>query len=54
MPNFITKLKNAEDGTTAIEYALLVGLVFLAIVGSVQFLGSQISSSLYDKVVRLL
>ncbi|MFA5040600.1 MAG: Flp family type IVb pilin [Bdellovibrionales bacterium] len=54
MPNVLSKLKNSESGATAIEYALIVGLVFLVIVSSVQLLGSKVSGTLYDKLAQLL
>ncbi len=33
-----------RDGATAIEYALIAGLISLVIVGGVTYLGSQIST----------
>ncbi|ABC77176.1 Flp family type IVb pilin [Syntrophus aciditrophicus] len=40
----------SEDGATAIEYALIAGLIFLAIVSSVSFLGQSVKTVLYDKI----
>ncbi len=40
----------SESGTTAIEYGLIMGLVFLAIVGSVTALGNNIQTMLYDNI----
>jgi len=38
-----------EDGVTAIEYALIASLIFLAIVSSVTLLSSNVTT-LYNKV----
>lgn len=32
-----------EDGATAVEYALLAGGIFLAILGAVQLLGAEVA-----------
>jgi Flp pilus assembly pilin Flp len=45
---------HAEDGATAIEYAMIAGLVFLAIVGGVQGLGQGVVNVLYSKLVTIL
>lgn len=34
-----------ERGATAVEYALMVALIAIAVIGAVTFLGSKISSS---------
>jgi len=39
-----------EDGVTAIEYALIASLIFLAITGTVMALGGSVSQ-LYQKLV---
>ena len=47
------RLKNfclSMDGATAIEYAMIMALVFLAIVGSVTALGNSIVDVLYNKI----
>lgn len=33
-----------EDGATAVEYALLAGGIFLAILGAVQLLGTELAA----------
>jgi pilus assembly protein Flp/PilA len=45
-------LKN-EHGATAIEYALIAALIFLAIVGSVAFLGERVTA-LYTNIANEL
>jgi pilus assembly protein Flp/PilA len=44
----------AENGATAIEYSLIAGLVFLAIVGSMQALGQSVVDNLYNKLATIL
>ncbi len=41
----------AESGATAIEYGLIAGLMFLAIVGGVQALGAGIVNKLYNGLI---
>ena len=36
---------NAEDGATAIEYALVSALIAVAMIGSVSLLGTQVSTT---------
>jgi pilus assembly protein Flp/PilA len=44
----------ADTGATAIEYGLIAGLIFLAIVGGVQALGAGVVNVLYSKIVTIL
>lgn len=44
----------AEHGATAIEYSLIMALVFLAIVGGVAALGQGVVDVLYNKIEALL
>lgn len=50
MKVWIEKFLHSENGATAIEYGLLMALVFLAIVGSVSAVGTGVVTTLYDKV----
>ncbi len=34
---------NDEEGATAVEYALIVGLIAIAIIGALELLGGEIS-----------
>lgn len=43
-----TKLTNDEEGTTAVEYAVMLALIAAVCVGSVQFLTSKTKES-FDK-----
>jgi pilus assembly protein Flp/PilA len=40
----LTRFLKDESGATAIEYSLMLGLVVLAIVGSVELLSSSLSN----------
>lgn len=42
-----------EDGSTAIEYALIAAGISIAVVGAVNTLGSQVKTTLYDKLAAL-
>ncbi len=44
---------HAQDGATAIEYALIASGVSIAIVGSITTLGSAIMTTFYDKLLTL-
>jgi Flp pilus assembly pilin Flp len=43
----------SEYGATAIEYGLIAGLIFVAIVGSIGALGQGVMSVLYNKIETL-
>lgn len=49
MDKIILFLKDKE-GTTAIEYALIASLIFLAIVSAVVLLGNNVEEVLYNKI----
>jgi pilus assembly protein Flp/PilA len=44
MGNGLVKFLKDDSGATSIEYALMLGLVVLAIVGSVELLSSSLSN----------
>jgi Flp pilus assembly pilin Flp len=39
---------NNEDGTTVVEYAVIAGLIFLAIVSAIQPIGGSLSGMFAD------
>lgn len=39
MLNTLSQLRTADHGTTAIEYALIIGMIFLASVGAIELFG---------------
>lgn len=43
----------SDCGATAIEYGLIAGLIFVAIVGSVGALGQGVMNVLYNKIETL-
>ena len=46
--NFLTKVKKEETGATAVEYALIVGLIAVVIIAAVTLLGTQIRDIFND------
>ena len=42
LSNLITKVKSEDKGATAVEYALIVGLIAVVIIAAVTLLGTQI------------
>ena len=47
--NMIKDFLREEDGATAIEYALIVGLIAIAIIGALSLLGGNITT-LFGKI----
>jgi pilus assembly protein Flp/PilA len=41
MVKFLNKLGRDTSGATAVEYGLIVALIFLAMIGSIQTFGSE-------------
>ena len=50
MNALIIRFIRNNKGATAIEYAMIASLVFLAIVVAVAALGTAVASNLYDKI----
>ncbi len=44
----------AEKGATAIEYALIAGLVVLVVIAGISTLGQSVSDVLYNKIALIL
>lgn len=44
----LKKLLREEDGPTAVEYAVMLMLIFLAVIATVQTIGSMLSDSLQN------
>jgi pilus assembly protein Flp/PilA len=49
----IRRFLHAQDGTTAIEYAMIASGISVAIVASVTALGSGLKANFYDKLAAL-
>ena len=45
LKNSVTAFVREDDGLTAVEYAVLIGLVVVAVLGSVALLGGGLSST---------
>ncbi|MDE1901611.1 MAG: Flp family type IVb pilin [Alphaproteobacteria bacterium] len=54
MSHLMRVFLRAENGATAIEYGMIAGLVFLAIVGAVQVLGQTVLHDLFLKISTVL
>jgi pilus assembly protein Flp/PilA len=50
----LRRLLRTQDGTTAIEYALIASGISIAIVATVTTLGSNLKTTFYDKLAALL
>ena len=46
LKNMLVRLANDEDGASAVEYALLVSLIAVVIVGAVRALGGSANTKL--------
>jgi pilus assembly protein Flp/PilA len=56
MRHLISMLRSflpAQQGATAIEYALIASCISIAIVGAVTALGSQVKTVFYDKLAAM-
>jgi len=49
LSGLVNQFRNDENGATAIEYSLITGLIFLAIVASVRAFTSS-ASDVYDEI----
>lgn len=49
----VRRFLSNEEGSTAIEYALIAAGISIAVVGAVNTLGSQVKTTLYDKLAAL-
>ena len=50
MSKLVLRFRTYESGTTAIEYALMVGGIAIVIIGTVNTIGSQITATFYTKI----
>ena len=49
MQNLVTRFVKDESGATAIEYGLIAALISVAIIGALQLLGTQLTST-FDEI----
>ena len=50
----VRRFLRAQDGATAIEYAIIASGISIAIAAAVMTIGSTIKTDLYDKLAALL
>lgn len=53
MTRFLTRFANDESGATAIEYGMIMGLIFLVIIGAITALGSA-TENLFNSAMNAL
>ena len=51
--NTFRRFLDDENGATAIEYGLIIGLVFLAIVGAIRSYASE-TGSMYSEIISAM
>ena len=51
MAKFLHRLRHDTSGTTAIEYGFIATFIALAIITSVQLVGSTLITEFYDQMV---
>jgi pilus assembly protein Flp/PilA len=49
--NFLHRFRRDDSGTTAIEYGFIATFIALAIITSVQLVGSTLITEFYDQMV---
>lgn len=49
LSNLVSKLRNEEDGVTALEYALIAALIAVVIITAVKLVGTEASTT-FNKV----
>lgn len=54
MHRIMQRFVREEKGATAIEYGMIAGLVFLAIVGAVTAVGEGVANTLYNQIQMAL
>jgi pilus assembly protein Flp/PilA len=52
-PNRLTRLFREQDGATAVEYALIAGLVSLAVIGALTGIGSSLDT-VFDHIASVI
>jgi len=54
MKDLLRRLFIEEDGPTAVEYAVMLAMILIAVVGSVRLLGTNLNSSLDDSNTQMV
>jgi pilus assembly protein Flp/PilA len=53
MTTLIRRFLNSESGATAIEYGLIIAMIFLAIIGSVQLFANNSNGALNQAMATI-
>ena len=53
MLDSILKFLRSEEGPTAVEYSVMLGLILLVVIGSISYLGTVISDSYDDSSTKI-
>ena len=49
----IPKFMRSEEGPTAVEYSVMLGLILLVVIGSISYLGTVVSDSYDDSSTKI-
>ena len=49
----ILKFLRSEEGPTAVEYSVMLGLILLVVIGSISYLGTVVSDSYDDSATKI-
>jgi|TARA_B100000809_G_scaffold42413_1_gene36863 pilus assembly protein Flp/PilA len=49
----ILKFLRSEEGPTAVEYSVMLGLILLVVIGSISYLGTVVSDSYDDSSTKI-
>ena len=53
MLDSILKFLRSEEGPTAVEYSVMLGLILLVVIGSISYLGTVVSDSYEDSSTKI-
>lgn len=53
MLDSILKFLRSEEGPTAVEYSVMLGLILLVVIGSISYLGTVVSDSYDDSSTKI-
>ena len=53
MLDSILKFLRSEEGPTAVEYSVMLGLILLVVIGSISYFGTVVSDSYEDSSTKI-
>ncbi len=53
MSNRFLKFLRSEEGPTAVEYSVMLGLILLVTIGTINYLGTVVSNSYDDSSTKI-